>query len=66
MKVGDLVRNRGHVKRGYFAVIGVVVESSTELEIAQVRWSDPLGVYEAFMYRWNVLETLSEAKHENK
>jgi hypothetical protein len=67
MKVGNLVRNKGHVKRGFFAIVGVVVESSDELQIARVRWSDPLWLHESFMYRWKVLEILSEVKkHESK
>ena len=66
MKVGSLVRNTGHVERGITHVIGIIVDSSDELKIAQVRWSSPVGLETAFMYKWDVLEIISEVKNESK
>jgi hypothetical protein len=65
MKVGNLVRNTGHVKRGITHVIGVVVETSPDLQIAQVQWCDT-SWDQSFMYRWFVLEVISEVKNESK
>ena len=66
MKVGNLVRNRGHLKRGITHRVGVVVETSPDLQIAQVRWCDTSWEPMSFMYRWFVLEIISEVKNESK
>ena len=60
MKVGDLVRNKGHLKRGEKNIIGIVLESCDKLQIATVRW--PTRWCPAFLYKWAILETLSEAQ----
>ena len=66
MKVGNLVRNKRHIEKGMTHVIGVVIDSSDALKIAQVKWFHPVGPETAFMYKWGILEIISEVKNESK
>ena len=62
MKVGSIVQNIGHKKRGVH-LLGVVVGSVDVLKIARVQWVHSSMEFEApLMYRWDVLETISEAE----